>query len=540
MKTLNKSLLAAAVIGAIALPGLTSAATLQFEPGKQLTYAREVLVNNGTTFYTPSGLQLTAQGSDALNVATVAAGSNVSVKVTLTNGALFDTSADAPTVVGTFLEGAQSGGNNNPLQLVGAPYYSSTGQELNFTYEATGAGDANAIGFFLQLNALQVTNLLQSVGNIGDELALEITVQNQNDQLILSQNQVIARTAWGLTIANLAQPVTETAKRIDVGSPTLRRSLFSSDGTVGSSSLNNTNDLYFNAGGFTLDIAKAQLTGSGNNTGFVSNFRATQAQPNYNIVGVATFTVTVTGSNLAAFEGGRIWLDSDQTCLNATSVPLTVVNDSTAMSMKIPATHTLFSGLTQTTPLAANVYVCLGTGTDANSLREMVPQTLSGTVAIEHNLITQRIDPDPLSFTLAALQQNGASVYFQNVNPGGNTSAESFLRLTNHNSTPCTVVLDAKDDLGRHSGEVQLTLAAHASEQLNSNVLESGNDNRFVSGGGFRNGAGKWYVRVTAECTGFTASALNRNRSTGVVTDLTPQDDTHAEAKWSTPTVQVP
>jgi len=144
----------------------------------------------------------------------------------------------------------------------------------------------------------------------------------------------------------------------------------------------------------------------------------------------------------------------------------------------------------------------------------MTAQALSGTVDVRYRLPGSRVDPASLPFTLQALGENGTTVYFQNFNPGGNGRAQSILRLTNNNPRPCPVRIDAKDDLGRISGVVRTTLAPHASEQFNSDVLESGDDSRITAGDAWRTGQGKWFVRVTAECAFVTASALNRNRDT--------------------------
>ena len=96
MTKFNKTLLAAAVAAAVALPGLASAASLGYPAGKQITFAKDLIVNDGTTVYTSNSLRLTAEGPDATRLATVlAAGDDITVKVTLTNRAKFDTTADA-------------------------------------------------------------------------------------------------------------------------------------------------------------------------------------------------------------------------------------------------------------------------------------------------------------------------------------------------------------------------------------------------------------------------------------------------------------
>jgi len=64
MTKFNKNLLAAAVVGALALPGMVSAASLTYPNGKQITFAKDLIVNNGTTLYTPADLTLAGDASD--------------------------------------------------------------------------------------------------------------------------------------------------------------------------------------------------------------------------------------------------------------------------------------------------------------------------------------------------------------------------------------------------------------------------------------------------------------------------------------------
>src|SRR5690606_39477355 len=94
MTKFNKSLLTMAVVGALSLPGMATAATLAYPTGQQITFAKDLIVNDATTIYTPNSLVLSAEAADAPRIATVLAGETVRVKATLTNGAIFDTTAD--------------------------------------------------------------------------------------------------------------------------------------------------------------------------------------------------------------------------------------------------------------------------------------------------------------------------------------------------------------------------------------------------------------------------------------------------------------
>jgi len=549
MKTLNKSLLAAAVIGVVSLPGLVSAATFQYNAGKQLTFARDLIVNDGISIWVPDNLRLAAVATDVANgLDTVKKDERIKVKITLDNGAKFSNSgsgAVAATVVKSFVEGTQTGGTGVALGTIPAQaavidataQYTSGGSELIFEYLATSDGVIGGAGaYFLEVNSFQIGNLVQSLGGGNGVVRAEITVQNKDNQAILAGSTVVARSQWGLEVAPLEQPSAEERKRIDVASVPEAKTRFSPNGVVGNST--GADSEYFNVGGFTLSVAKAALTG-GVVTDYVNNFDARLANPHYNLVNNSTVTVTVAGSDLTPFATNQVWLDRSATCthnlgasLNAASVAADLVTFSAPTSSGLWSAN----GVSDASPSDSNIYVCFGAPTE----NAMVAQGLSGQVRVNYNIPTQRVNPDPWGFDLEPLQYNGATTYFQNVNPAGNTTAESFLRLTNHNAIDCPVTIDAKDDDGRYSGRVSLTVAPHASEQLNVNVLESGNDPRFAANGGFRNGAGKWYVRVTAECDNFTSSALNRNSTTGVVTDLTPQRDEHG-LQWShNPGRQVP
>jgi len=562
MKSLNKSLLAAAVVSLIALPSLTLAASWQYVGNKQITAAKDLIVNNNTAIETQNEFRLSADGVDTTRVATVTAGTRLTVKVTLTAGARFDTGVPATDFVARFREGPQT--RHELLDAGGAPLpdvpvviasgttpvYSGNGQELNFVYVASADarlapaynGNTFANPYWLEMDTSKILNLVQGLFE-NSSIDAEITVQNTNGQQILAARQTIVRSKWGLEVRELAFP--NLAKRIDVAADP-RKNLFSPTGTVGASTATaGPGRFYFNAGGFDLDIASAPETNTATES-YVNNYNALQANPQYNVVGTARITITVNGLDLSAFTG-RAWLDRSVSCdtvasASAQRANLSITSGATdRATVTVSANHPLFKEVTDPSPSASRAYVCLaaGQGTTASPYREILPQPLSGSVSVDYDLPTQRVNPPDMPFALQALELNGTTLTFQNVNPAGNSTAESFLRLTNNNARECPVTIDAKDDLGRHSGEVQLTMAPHASEQLNINVLESGNDPRFINtNAGFRDGQGKWYVRVTAECVSFVGSALNRNSTTGVVTDLTPERG--VPSYWLTPSVPVP
>jgi hypothetical protein len=520
MTKFNKSLLAAAVVGALALPSMATAADLAYPAGKQITFAKDLIVNNGTTIYTPSQLTLAGTIDDTARLATVAAGTDVTFKVTLTDGAKFDSTADAMTLVTGFVIGNQLGGGGT---VVGTPYYSASGQELNFTMNVTGPGAYIAGGNAIQLNSMQITNLIQGLYT-GSKIGVEITAQNSVGQQILASKADLAYSKWGLT-ATADLTGTDSApgatKKIDVGSTNADgspdpRTWFSPSGTVGGSGINgNTaNSGWFNIGAVVIDIAKANPTQQATPT-YINNYSAVAVNPQYNVVSTADFSLALTADGFAAYDG-LIEFYSDATC--TTSVGGVTSQSGDTVTLTIPASD--LTGVTDASPAPTKLYVCA----IANGVDELVKvESVSAKLAVDYNLSTQRVNPTLDPFSFGAIGYNGTDLVFQNVNPAGNPTAQSFLRLTNNNGSACRVEIEGKDDMGRYNKNTTvMNIAKYSSMTVNSDDLENGNADKGITGG-FSDGSGKWYVRVNAQCNNFKASALNRNAQTGTVTDLTAE-----------------
>lgn len=520
MTKFNKSLLAAAVVGALALPSMATAASLAYPNGKQITFAKDLIVNNGTTIYTPSELTLAGTIDDTARLATVAAGTDVTFKVTLTDGAKFDSTADAATLVAGFVIGNQLGGGGT---VVGTPYYSASGQELNFTINVTGPGTYIAGGNAIQLNSMQVTNLVQGLYT-GSKIGVEITAQNSVGQQILASKADLAYSKWGLTAAadlTGTDSAPGATKKIDVGSTNADgspdpRTWFSPSGTVGGSGINGAtaNSGWFNIGAVVIDIAKAAQTGVAT-TSYINNYSAVAVNPQYNVVSTADFSLDLTADGFAAYDG-LIEFYSDATC--TTSVGGTTTQSGDTVTLTIPASD--LTGVTDASPSPTKLYVCA----IANGSDELVKvESVSAKLAVDYNLTTQRVNPTLSPFSFGSIGYNGTDLVFQNVNPAGNPTAQSFLRLTNNNGSACRVEIEGKDDMGRYNKNTTvMNIAKYSSMTVNSDDLENGNADKGITGG-FSDGSGKWYVRVNAQCNNFKASALNRNAQTGTVTDLTAE-----------------
>lgn len=125
---------------------------------------------------------------------------------------------------------------------------------------------------------------------------------------------------------------------------------------------------------------------------------------------------------------------------------------------------------------------------------------------------------------VAPLQYNGSVVKVYHVNPAGNTTAQSFVRVINPSNVPGRVTITGIDDAGNMSeGSVSFDLPARGSMQVNSEDLENGNAGKGLTGS-LGDGVGKWRLEVTGEFQGMLVQGLNRNTTNGTVTNLTDAD----------------
>lgn len=585
MFKLNKRLIASAIAAAVVLPGAASASDLIWAPNTQITFARELIVNDGISLVTPHGLRLDAHPADAPQMATVKAGNVIRFKVTLEDNVVFNENATRPLadIVGSYVLGAELGGDGvTPLSA------GTNGEVVNFSYTTGGSelifdvrvpGDGKVVtptepnGWAISINGLDIKSLVKTIGKDAPGLGgvtAEITAQvwdGSGGRQILSGRRVIAKSKWGVVYSSLE--ATNKNARIDVvgansflccgQTPTAiedfnGRARFSPTGEVGGASAAGLtlNDIRrWSPGGVRIDIAKAAAE-NGGAMQYVLNFSGDGTsgtrQAWWNVHTRAVFDIKVMGTNLAAFSnpGGDMFLSRSTTCADADRFPAgwtrNLSADKATYNFTLPAAVISSLGGTQVTsnpPGPTDVYFCMVSNAKDNVM--VVNEKLVGDIGVDYRLVTQRLTPPRGQFNLHPLLENGVSMVFQNVNPGKNATAQSFLRLTNNNAFDCPVFIDAKDDAGKHSGTFSYTLAPHASEQFNIDVLETGKDNRgrAVTGALDPNdrGTGKWYVRVTAGCGNFKGSALNRNATNGTVTNLTPEKTIGNQ--WLTPPVKL-
>jgi len=116
------------------------------------------------------------------------------------------------------------------------------------------------------------------------------------------------------------------------------------------------------------------------------------------------------------------------------------------------------------------------------------------------------------------------------VNPGSNSTQQSFLRFVSKAATPTDTTIQAFDDDGfaAPGGIVQTTLDAFASLQLTAQDLEQGNAAKGIFGS-LGDGKGKWQLEVRSD-TDIEVMSLIRTPDGFLtsVSDVVPKDGTNA------------
>ena len=121
-------------------------------------------------------------------------------------------------------------------------------------------------------------------------------------------------------------------------------------------------------------------------------------------------------------------------------------------------------------------------------LQSMKQQFLHGRLAVVALLLT---------FAQAGLAQPGqhAQHTLPMVKPASDAVLQGFIRIINHSNHDGTVQIHGIDDSGERFGPVTLEINAKASRHLNSADLESGNDDKGLSGG-LGDGDGNWRLEL--------------------------------------------
>ncbi|WP_081126708.1 hypothetical protein [Metallibacterium scheffleri] len=137
---------------------------------------------------------------------------------------------------------------------------------------------------------------------------------------------------------------------------------------------------------------------------------------------------------------------------------------------------------------------------------------------------------------LAPMMYNGPVVHVYTFNPAGNTTQDSFLRVSDTGPSGGQVFITGVDDAGHPgAGTVSFSLAAGQSVQIESSCLTNGTN--CPAGvpitGALGTGTGKWRLTVTSYFPNLVVTSLNRNNNTGTLTNMTNYDVQGKQATWS-------
>ena len=340
----------------------------------------------------------------------------------------------------------------------------------------------------------------------GSGITLAVVIQDTNTAIVLNSSPATAVLSGIKGTTTVISAMSTSV--IDVNSPA-NKTTFTPSGTSAATLGSVT---FGRADGIPATVAIDPVSALG--TGAVGN----SSPPDFQFaVAADTGKLTLTVPNNSAFTGtGGFW---------ATTAPCTgtkPANGPTAQNFVVavgdPTTYTATVAIN--TPAGQTYNICaLANGTAIGA------QTITLTAQIDIGSVLGR-DPAAVTAPLALLRYNGSVVDFYHVNPAGNTTAQSFLRIINPSSVSGKVTLIGIDDNGAPApgGAITFTLGAGKSMQINSADLEAGNAGKGLSGA-WGDGAGKWRGTATGEFANMLLQSLNRNQTDGTVTNLTDADN---------------
>ena len=130
------------------------------------------------------------------------------------------------------------------------------------------------------------------------------------------------------------------------------------------------------------------------------------------------------------------------------------------------------------------------------------------------------------------MQYNGPVVKVYTFNPAGNTTQQSFLRISDTGPAGGQVTITGIDDAGNPGvGPVSFNLGAGQSIQLTADDLQNGNAAKGLTGA-LGAPAGKWRLTVTSYFPNLVVTSLNRNNTSGTVSNLTNYDVNGKQNTW--------
>jgi len=517
MSTFNRNTLAAAL--AVSLASLVSTPAMangKVTPATQAPFAHEVTGANTATNDPKAiaqGFGFDVTAPDILIGRTSTSG-DITVFVTFSGADVAATPTVSPGTAGGVIGSTNFGGN--VLQFTISPPLSP-----GFV-----AGQLFSIGSLSFQNALS----LQS-GGTGINASVRIVDTNTNIELLPPTSGAVLAGAFGSKTT--LDP--KTSLTVDVTSPSQKKQFLDAPGfppgnqkfaQVGKVTVAQ-NDTDSVAAGLQV----ASTTGSGNTANVsavapaASTFQFAAAGADLikltlNVPGPGAFTTIPAAGTTPAKWGGFYAIGSATPCADATT---TVPAGGIALTQSMTNANS-FSVLNL--PIGAVTGAAYNICAVANGVSTISNQTISATAQIDlTGALT--IDPPAVTADIADIGFNGTVVNVATFNPAGNSTQESFLRVTNTSTIDGLVTVEGFDDAGvAEAAPITFDLAAGNTLQFNAGDLENGNATKFT-GGAFGNGTGKWRLVVTGEFSGMVVTSLNRNNSDQTLSNLSAISNTN-------------
>ncbi len=359
---------------------------------------------------------------------------------------------------------------------------------------STGVINGNALAW--AASGIKVTNVA-GLATAGGTAAATVTFADPNTAAVILTPVTVNVLQSADALAYSVAPSSNLLKKIDVGSTyAASKTKYSLDGTLN----NATPQAYFEAGTPPVGVAAGVLNAI---TGAPFAWAAGD-----------TLNLTVTGTFTAfAQAGASVNLVTGGSC----AVP------GSSIVGTVTATSATFTGVPYSSLNAGTGILCF---TVPGGNAAVIDATSIATTAVETRVATGKTNSG--SGNGMAMAYNGPVAVVYTFNPAGNTSQQSFLRISNTGGTSGLVTITGKDDSGAAAaGTISMNLASGKSVQLTSTDLQSGNAAKGLTGA-LGVGTGKWILTVTGQISGMEVTNLNRNNTSGTVSNLgTPVDGAH-------------
>ncbi len=397
-----------------------------------------------------------------------------------------------------------------------------------YSVQPTASGATVGVGTVLLLNyGFQLTGV-GALATPGSAIPATVTMVDPNTaapiETPVTTNLLASVDPITFTVnpSGVAPLLGSAGDYIDVGS----NASIASKTWFGSSTIGSLLSGTFGAGLISSGVSPAITNQSAPLLGFLENYFTDQ------------YGLTVTG-NFAAFTqtGAMVYLDPSRTCGTVPSAPSPLIATVTANSATFSGITTQdlggFNGNAATIWEAA---LCFAVP-NGNSIVIPPSQYTAQLSFTGGGHDTGYYPPAAFPFAVAGasntepaqplltMNYNGPVVSVYTVNPSGNSTQQSFLRINNTGSLGGLVTITGVDDAGnKSSGSISFTLPANHSIQLNSTVLQSGSSspiNGIAVTGALGTPVGKWVLTVTGQFQGMVVTSLNRNNNSGTLTNLT-------------------